>query len=110
MRAVPRRRGNAGYRSEAGGGACAATIKLRHDRGELDRIDLRPDRRTLFAAECDLADAGYLGNLLGDKIICVIIDDIAQLAQFELQRGSQFVAAALIDQGLEWLRGSVFGV
>jgi hypothetical protein len=32
----------------------------------------------LFATDCDLADAGYLGNLLGDKIICVIIDDINQ--------------------------------
>ena len=35
---------------------------------------------------------------------------LAQLAQFDLERGSQFVAAALIDQGLEWLRQSVFGV
>jgi len=35
---------------------------------------------------------------------------LTQLAQFDLERGSQFVAAALIDQGLEWLRQSVFGV
>jgi hypothetical protein len=35
---------------------------------------------------------------------------LAQLAQFELQRGSQFVAAALIDQGLEWRRTPDLGV
>src|SRR6516162_2036673 len=40
----------------------------------------------------------------------IAANNLAQLAQFDLERGSQFVAAALIDQGLEWLRQSVFGV
>ena len=49
----------------------------------------------------DLRERGF-----GERKWC----KLTQLAQFDLERGSQFVAAALIDQGLEWLRQSVFGV
>ena len=49
-----------------------------------------------------------LSARLGEGIKVLL--PLAQLAQFDLERGSQFVAAALIDQGLEWLRQSVFGV
>jgi hypothetical protein len=33
-------------------------------------------------------------------------NDLAQLAQFWIERGSQFVAARLTDQDVKWLRGA----
>jgi hypothetical protein len=35
---------------------------------------------------------------------------LAQLAQFWIERGSQFVAAGLTDQDVKWLRGADLGM
>jgi hypothetical protein len=36
--------------------------------------------------------------------------ELAQLAQFWIERGSQFVAAGLTDQDVKWLRGADLGM
>jgi hypothetical protein len=35
---------------------------------------------------------------------------LTQLAQFWIERGSQFVAAGLTDQDVKWLRGADLGM
>jgi hypothetical protein len=44
------------------------------------------------------------------RLDTLLAEALAQLAQFGIERGSQFVAAALIDQDVEWLRGADLGV
>jgi len=39
-----------------------------------------------------------------------IDENLTQLAQFWIGRGSQFVAAGLTDQDVKWLRGADLGM
>ena len=72
----PRRR----QRAFRGVGRCghqrAADVFQRQPaRGELCRIDLHPDRRSLLAAERNLSDARDLRDLLGEIAVGVFVDD-----------------------------------